>query len=169
MLFRSDQHGTAIISAAALLNGLELVGKKIEDVKIAVSGAGAAAIACLDVMVGLGAKTANIFACDSKGLIYTGRAGGFDESKARYAQPDTGARTLADVTKNADVFLGCSAPGVLTADMVKTMAHQPIILALANPEPEIRPELAKAARPDCIIATGRSDYPNQVNNVLCFP
>jgi len=168
-VFHDDQHGTAIISAAALINGLELVDKKIEDVKIAVSGAGAAAIACLDVMVGLGVKPANIHACDSKGLIYTGRAGGFDESKARYAQPDTGARTLADVVKDADVFLGCSAPGVMTADMVKTMARQPIILALANPEPEIRPELAKAVRPDCIIATGRSDYPNQVNNVLCFP
>jgi malate dehydrogenase (oxaloacetate-decarboxylating)(NADP+) len=168
-VFHDDQHGTAIISAAALLNGLELVGKKIEDVKIAVSGAGAAAIACLDVMVGLGAKPANIYACDSKGLIYMGRAGGFDESKARYAQKDTGARTLADVVKDADVFLGCSAPGVMTAEMVKTMGTQPIILALANPEPEIRPELAKAVRPDCIIATGRSDYPNQVNNVLCFP
>ncbi|MGF6527055.1 NADP-dependent malic enzyme [Variovorax sp. PvP013] len=168
-VFHDDQHGTAIISAAALLNGLELVGKKIEDVKIAVSGAGAAALACLDVMVGLGAKPANIYAVDSKGLIYEGRAGGFDESKARFAQPDTGARTLADVVDQADVFLGCSAPGVLTADMVKTMGTQPIILALANPEPEIRPELAKAVRPDCIIATGRSDYPNQVNNVLCFP
>ena len=168
-VFHDDQHGTAIISAAALLNGLELVGKKIEDVKIAVSGAGAAAIACLDVMVGLGAKPANIYACDSKGLIYAGRAGGFDESKARYAQQDTGARTLADVVKDADVFLGCSAPGVMSAEMVKTMGTQPIILALANPEPEIRPELAKAVRPDCIIATGRSDYPNQVNNVLCFP
>ncbi|NVM86597.1 malate dehydrogenase (oxaloacetate-decarboxylating)(NADP+) [Variovorax sp. SG517] len=168
-VFHDDQHGTAIISAAALINGLELVGKKIEDVKIAVSGAGAAAIACLDVMVGLGAKPANIHACDSKGLIYMGRAGGFDESKARYAQKDTGARTLADVVKDADVFLGCSAPGVMTAEMVKTMGTQPIILALANPEPEIRPELAKAVRPDCIIATGRSDYPNQVNNVLCFP
>ena len=168
-VFHDDQHGTAIISAAALINGLELVGKKIEEVKIAVSGAGAAAIACLDVMVGLGAKPANIYACDSKGLIYMGRAGGFDESKARYAQKDTGARTLADVVKDADVFLGCSAPGVMSADMVKTMAGQPIILALANPEPEIRPELAKAVRPDCIIATGRSDYPNQVNNVLCFP
>ncbi|WP_432726939.1 NADP-dependent malic enzyme [Variovorax sp. W6] len=168
-VFHDDQHGTAIISAAALLNGLELVGKKIDEVKIAVSGAGAAAIACLDVMVGLGAKPANIHACDSKGLIYMGRAGGFDESKARYAQKDTGARTLADVVKDADVFLGCSAPGVMTAEMVKTMASQPIILALANPEPEIRPELAKAVRPDCIIATGRSDYPNQVNNVLCFP
>jgi malate dehydrogenase (oxaloacetate-decarboxylating)(NADP+) len=126
-------------------------------VKIAVSGAGAAAIACLDVMVGLGAKPANIYACDSKGLIYMGRAGGFDDSKARYAQKDTGARTLADVVKDADVFLGCSAPGVMSAEMVKTMGTQPIILALANPEPEIRPELAKAVRPDCIIATGCSD------------
>ncbi|MBO9512855.1 MAG: NADP-dependent malic enzyme [Variovorax sp.] len=168
-VFHDDQHGTAIISAAALLNGLELVGKKIEDVKIAVSGAGAAAIACLDVMVGLGAKASNIFAVDSKGLIYIGRPGGFDDSKTRYAQKDTGARTLADVMKDADVFLGCSAPGVVSQDMVKSMASQPIILALANPEPEIRPELAKAVRPDCIVATGRSDYPNQVNNVLCFP
>ncbi|HNR84723.1 malic enzyme-like NAD(P)-binding protein, partial [Ottowia sp.] len=168
-VFHDDQHGTAIISAAALLNGLELVGKQIGDVKVAVSGAGAAAIACLDVMVALGVKPAHVFACDSKGLIYHGRAGGFDESKARYAQPDTGARTLADVVKGADVFLGCSAPGVLTGEMVKTMAAKPVILALANPEPEIRPEDAKAARPDCIIATGRSDYPNQVNNVLCFP
>ncbi|MBK6615419.1 NADP-dependent malic enzyme [Ottowia sp.] len=168
-VFHDDQHGTAIISTAALLNGLELVGKRIDQVKIAVSGAGAAAIACLDVMVALGVKPANVFACDSKGLIYTGRAGGFDESKARFAQPDTGARTLADVVQGADVFLGCSAPGVLTAEMVATMAGQPIILALANPEPEIRPELAKEVRPDCIIATGRSDYPNQVNNVLCFP
>ncbi|RYZ12935.1 MAG: NADP-dependent malic enzyme [Comamonadaceae bacterium] len=168
-VFHDDQHGTAIISAAALINGLELVGKKIEDVKIAVSGAGAAALACLDVMVGLGARAANIFAVDSKGLIYDGRPGGFDDSKARYAQPDTGARSLADVVARADVFLGCSAPGVLTQDMVASMARQPIILALANPEPEIRPELAKAVRPDCIIATGRSDYPNQVNNVLCFP
>jgi malate dehydrogenase (oxaloacetate-decarboxylating)(NADP+) len=168
-VFHDDQHGTAIISAAALLNGLELVGKKIEDVRIAVSGAGAAAIACLDVMVGLGAKASNIYAVDSKGLIYIGRPGGFDDSKTRYAQKDTGARTLADVMKDADVFLGCSAPGVVSQDMVRSMASQPIILALANPEPEIRPELAKAVRPDCIVATGRSDYPNQVNNVLCFP
>ena len=167
-VFHDDQHGTAIISSAALLNGLELVGKKIGDVKVAVSGAGAAAIACLDVMVALGVKPANVHACDSKGLIYAGRAG-VDASKARYAQPDTGARTLADVVKGADVFLGCSAAGVLTQDMVRTMAAKPIILALANPEPEIRPEDAKAARPDCIVATGRSDYPNQVNNVLCFP
>jgi len=167
-VFHDDQHGTAIISAAALVNGLELVGKEIGQVKIAVSGAGAAAIACLDVFVGLGVNPKNVFVCDSKGVIYEGRPGGYDESKARYAQK-TEARTLADAVNGADVFLGCSAPGVLTADMVKTMGTQPIILALANPEPEIRPEVAKAARPDCIIATGRSDYPNQVNNVLCFP
>ena len=168
-VFHDDQHGTAIISAAALLNGLELVGKQIGDVRIAVSGAGAAALACLDVMVGLGARADNLLVCDSRGLIYEGRPGGFDDSKARYAQKNTQARTLADAMHGADVFLGCSAPGVVTQDMVKSMARQPIILALANPEPEIRPELAKAVRPDCIIATGRSDYPNQVNNVLCFP
>ena len=166
-VFHDDQHGTAIISSAALLNGLELVGKDIGAVKVAVSGAGAAAIACVDVMVGLGVQRSNVYMVDSKGVIYQGR-GGLDESKARYAQ-DTQARTLADVVNGADVFLGCSAPGVLTAEMVKTMAARPIILALANPEPEIRPELARAVRPDCIIATGRSDYPNQVNNVLCFP
>jgi malate dehydrogenase (oxaloacetate-decarboxylating)(NADP+) len=167
-VFHDDQHGTAIISSAALLNGLELVGKEIGAVKIAVSGAGAAAIACVDVMVGLGVKRENVFMVDSKGVIYEGRPGGLDASKQRYAQ-QTEARTLADVVDGADVFLGCSAPGVLTAEMVKTMGSKPIILALANPEPEIRPELAKAVRPDCIIATGRSDYPNQVNNVLCFP
>jgi malate dehydrogenase (oxaloacetate-decarboxylating)(NADP+) len=167
-VFHDDQHGTAIISAAALLNGLELVGKHIGDIKVAVSGAGAAAIACLDVMVGLGVKQSNIFVCDSKGVVREGRGDKLDESKQRYCQK-TEARTLADVVKGADVFLGCSAAGVMNADMVKSMADKPIILALANPEPEIRPELAKAARPDCIIATGRSDYPNQVNNVLCFP
>jgi malate dehydrogenase (oxaloacetate-decarboxylating)(NADP+) len=171
-VFHDDQHGTAIISSAALLNGLELVGKNIGDVKLAVSGAGAAAIACLDVMVGLGVKRENIFVCDSKGVIHDQRvdvlAGKIDESKQRYCQ-HTEARTLADVVAGADVFLGCSAAGVMSAEMVLSMGTQPIILALANPEPEIRPELAKAARPDCIIATGRSDYPNQVNNVLCFP
>ena len=175
-VFHDDQHGTAIISSAALLNGLELVGKKIGEVKLAVSGAGAAAIACLDVMVGLGVKRENIFVCDSKGVIREGRedfkSGKLDESKLRYCRPAsdaTEARTLADVVKGADVFLGCSAAGVLSVEMVVSMGAKPIILALANPEPEIRPELAKAARPDCIIATGRSDYPNQVNNVLCFP
>ncbi len=171
-VFHDDQHGTAIISSAALLNGLELVGKDIGSVKMAVSGAGAAAIACLEVMVGLGLKRSNIYVCDSKGLIQSERAdalaGKLDESKQRFCQV-TSARTLADVMQDADVFMGCSTAGVVTAEMVKTMGSQPIILALANPEPEIRPEVAKAARPDCIIATGRSDYPNQVNNVLCFP
>ena len=167
-VFHDDQHGTAIISSAALLNGLELVGKDIAKVKVAVSGAGAAALACLDVMVGLGVKRENVYVCDSKGVIYEGRPGGYDDSKARFSQK-TESRTLADVVNGADVFLGCSTAGVLTQAMVKTMADKPIILALANPEPEIRPELAKAVRPDCIIATGRSDYPNQVNNVLCFP
>jgi malate dehydrogenase (oxaloacetate-decarboxylating)(NADP+) len=171
-VFHDDQHGTAIISGAALLNGLELVGKDIGKVKLAVSGAGAAAIACLDIMVGLGVKRENVYVVDSKGVIQSerddARAGKLDESKQRYCQK-TAARTLGDVVKGADVFLGCSTAGVLLPEMVATMAERPIILALANPEPEIRPELARQARPDCIVATGRSDYPNQVNNVLCFP
>ena len=167
-VFHDDQHGTAIISSAALLNALERVGKDIADVRIAVSGAGAAAIACVDVMIGLGVQRSHVFMVDSRGVIYEGRPGTLDASKARYAQK-TEARTLADVVAGADVFLGCSAPGVLTTEMVASMAPRPVILALANPEPEIRPELAKAVRPDCIIATGRSDYPNHVNNVLCFP
>jgi malate dehydrogenase (oxaloacetate-decarboxylating)(NADP+) len=167
-VFHDDQHGTAIISAAAMINGLELTGKKIGDVKVAVSGAGAAAIACLDLWVRLGVSRHNIFVCDSKGVIHHDRSDKLDESKRAYQQT-TSARTLADVMKGADIFLGCSAAGVVNADMVKSMADKPLILALANPEPEIRPEIAKAARPDCIIATGRSDYVNQVNNVLCFP
>ncbi|HEY5634544.1 MAG TPA: NADP-dependent malic enzyme [Burkholderiaceae bacterium] len=167
-VFHDDQHGTAIISAAALLNGLELVNKAISEVSIAVSGAGAAAIACLDLMVALGVDPGKILVVDSKGVIYEGRAGSLDESKKRYCRK-TDARTLDDAVRGADVFLGCSAAGVLTREMVASMGSQPIILALANPEPEIRPELAKQVRPDCIIATGRSDYPNQVNNVLCFP
>ncbi len=166
-VFHDDQHGTAIISSAALLNGLELTDKRIGEVKIACSGAGAAAIACLDLIVALGADPKNIFVVDSRGVLHTGREN-LDVSKRRYAR-QTEARTLADICRDADVLLGCSAAGVVTQDMVKSMARQPIILALANPEPEIRPELAKAVRPDCIIATGRSDYPNQVNNVLCFP
>ena len=167
-VFHDDQHGTAIISTSALINGLELVGKKIGEVKIAVSGAGAAAIACLDLMVELGVARDNITVCDSKGVIHDRREDRLDESKKRY-QKATAMRTLADAMDGADVVLGCSAAGAITADMVKSMAARPIILALANPEPEIRPELAKSVRPDCIIATGRSDYPNQVNNVLCFP
>ncbi|WP_395140551.1 NADP-dependent malic enzyme [Schlegelella aquatica] len=167
-VFHDDQHGTAIISAAALLNGLELTGKRIDEVKLAVSGAGAAAIACVDLMVQLGVRREHVYMCDSKGVLHHEREDRLDESKRRYVQR-TSARTLADVVKDADVFLGCSTAGVLTAEMVKAMAPRPLILALANPEPEIRPEVAKAARPDCIVATGRSDYPNQVNNVLCFP
>ena len=167
-VFHDDQHGTAIISAAAILNGLKVVGKNMEEVKLVCSGAGAAAIACLDLLIHLGIRRENIFVVDSRGVIYEGRDANMEPTKARYAQR-TDARTLADVCVGADIFLGCSAPGVMTPDMVRSMAPQPLILALANPEPEIRPELAKEARPDCIIATGRSDYPNQVNNVLCFP
>jgi malate dehydrogenase (oxaloacetate-decarboxylating)(NADP+) len=171
-VFHDDQHGTAIISGSALLNALELIGKDIGRIKLVSSGAGAAAIACLDIMVGLGVKRENIYVVDSRGVIQherdDARSGKLDESKQRYCQK-TSARTLADVMVGADAFLGCSTSGVLTPDMVRTMADKPVILALANPEPEIRPELAKAARPDCIVATGRSDYPNQVNNVLCFP
>ncbi|WP_036167655.1 NADP-dependent malic enzyme [Massilia sp. 9096] len=167
-VFHDDQHGTAIISSAALINALKVVGKAIGEVKLVCSGAGAAAIACLDMMVSLGVQQKNIYVTDSKGVIWQGREANMEANKARYAQA-TDARTLADIVKDADVFLGCSTAGVLSGEMVKTMARQPIILALANPEPEIRPEVAKAARPDVIIATGRSDYPNQVNNVLCFP
>ena len=167
-VFHDDQHGTAIISSAAILNGLKVVNKDIGSVKLACSGAGAAAIACLDLLVHLGVKREHIYVVDSRGVIWDGRDENMEANKKRYAQK-TDARTLADVVNGADVFLGCSTAGVLTADMVKTMADRPLILALANPEPEIRPEVAKAARPDCIIATGRSDYPNQVNNVLCFP
>ena len=167
-VFHDDQHGTAIISSAAILNGLKVVGKDVGSVKLVCSGAGAAAIACLDLIMHLGVKRENIYVVDSRGVIYEGREANMEANKARYAQR-TEARTLADVCVDADVFLGCSAPGVLTADMVKTMAQKPLILALANPEPEIRPEVATAVRPDCLIATGRSDYPNQVNNVLCFP
>ena len=167
-VFHDDQHGTAIISAAAIINGLKLVNKAIDQVKLICSGAGAAAIACLDLLVSLGLNKENIYVCDSRGVIYEGREENLEENKARYAQV-TELRTLGDAIAGADIFLGCSTKGVLTQHMVKSMAEQPLILALANPDPEITPEEAKEARPDCIIATGRSDYPNQVNNVLCFP
>jgi malate dehydrogenase (oxaloacetate-decarboxylating)(NADP+) len=166
-VFHDDQHGTAIIASAAVLNGMRVVGKDIGKVKLVCSGAGAAAIACLDLLVSLGLDSKNVFAVDSKGVIHTGREG-LDPSKARYAQA-TDARSLADVMVDADIFLGLSTAGVLKPEMVKTMAKDPLILAMANPEPEILPEDAKAVRPDAIIGTGRSDYPNQVNNVLCFP
>ncbi len=166
-VFHDDQHGTAIIASAAVLNGLRVVGKDIAKVKLVCSGAGAAAIACLDLMVSLGLDPKNVYACDSKGVIHTGREN-LDASKLRYAQ-QTDARTLADVMAGADIFLGLSTAGVLKPEMVNAMAKAPIILAMANPDPEILPEHAKAVRPDAIIGTGRSDYPNQVNNVLCFP
>lgn len=168
-VFHDDQHGTAIISAAAVINGLRIVNKKIEDVKLVASGAGAASIACLNLLVSLGMKKEHITVCDSKGVIFKGRDERMDETKKLYAIDDNGTRTLADAMPNCDIFLGCSAAGALTQEMVKTMARDPLILALANPEPEILPPLAKAVRPDAIVCTGRSDYPNQVNNVLCFP
>lgn len=168
-VFHDDQHGTAIISSAAVLNGLRIIGKKIEDVKLVASGAGAASIACLNLLVSLGMKRENITVCDSKGVIYEGRDDKMDATKKLYAQKDTGARSLADAIPNADIFLGCSAAGALTQEMVKTMGPNPLILALANPNPEITPPEAKAVRPDAIVCTGRSDFPNQVNNVLCFP
>ncbi|MBG5882350.1 MULTISPECIES: NADP-dependent oxaloacetate-decarboxylating malate dehydrogenase [Providencia] len=168
-VFHDDQHGTAIICTAAVINGLRIVKKDIGDVRLVVSGAGAASIACMNLLVALGLKRENITVCDSKGVIYKGRDERMDETKAAYAIDDNGQRTLADAIPDADIFLGCSGPRVLTPEMVKTMAKDPLILALANPEPEILPPLAKEVRPDAIICTGRSDYPNQVNNVLCFP
>jgi malate dehydrogenase (oxaloacetate-decarboxylating)(NADP+) len=167
-VFHDDQHGTAIISAAGMLNALKVIGKKIDEVKVVCSGAGAAAISCLDLWCDLGIQKKNVTVCDSKGVIWVGRDAKLDDTKARYAQ-DTAHRTLADAIVGADIFLGLSTAGVLKAEMVKTMADKPIIFALSNPTPEIMPELAKEARPDAIIATGRSDYVNQVNNVLCFP
>ncbi|NNI71539.1 NADP-dependent malic enzyme [Pasteurella multocida] len=168
-VFHDDQHGTAIISAAAILNGLRIVKKDIAKVKLIASGAGAASIACLNLLVSLGLPRENIIVCDSKGVIFHGRDERMDDTKKLYAIEDNGKRTLAEVINDADIFLGCSAAGTLTQDMVKTMAANPLILALANPDPEILPPLAKAVRPDAIVCTGRSDYPNQVNNVLCFP
>ncbi|HVN99123.1 MAG TPA: NADP-dependent malic enzyme [Steroidobacteraceae bacterium] len=166
-VFHDDQHGTAIIVAAAVLNGLKVVGKNIADVKLAGSGAGAAALACLDLLVALGLRRENVTIADSSGVVYAGRPN-LDADKQRYARA-TPARSLAEIVVDADIFLGLSGPRVLQPEMVARMAPRPLILALANPEPEIRPELAQAARPDCIVCTGRSDYPNQVNNSLCFP
>ncbi len=168
-VFHDDQHGTAIITTAAVLNGLRVVSKDIGSVRLVVSGAGAAAIACLDLLVALGLQPKNIIACDSKGVIFKGRDEKLDPSKARFAIDDNGMRKLADAMVDADIFLGLSGPRLVSPEMVKTMAAHPLILALANPEPEILPPLAKEARPDAIICTGRSDFPNQVNNVLCFP
>ena len=167
-VFHDDQHGTAIIVAAAVRNGLYLVGKPIEEAKLVASGAGAAALACLNLLVSMGLRLENILVTDIEGVVYEGRTTLMDPWKAKYARA-TSARTLAEAIEGADIFLGLSAAGVLKPEMVAKMAPNPLILALANPNPEILPELAKQVRPDCIIATGRSDYPNQVNNVLCFP
>jgi malate dehydrogenase (oxaloacetate-decarboxylating)(NADP+) len=167
-VFHDDQHGTAITVAAAIENGLRVVQKNIKEVKLVASGAGAAALACLDLLVKMGMPPVNITVTDIKGVVYKGRREEMDPDKERYAR-ETKARTLDEVIGGADVFLGLSAGGVLKAPMVTKMAERPLILALANPDPEILPEAAKEARPDCVIATGRSDYPNQVNNVLCFP
>ncbi len=167
-VFHDDQHGTAIIVGAAVINGLKVVGKAIGDVRLVCSGAGASAIACLDLLVTLGVNPKNIIVCDSKGVIYEGREQNMEPNKARYARA-TPHRKTADALPAADIFLGLSGPGAITQDGVKTMADKPLILALANPNPEILPEDVKAVRPDAVIATGRSDYPNQVNNVLCFP
>lgn len=170
-VFHDDQHGTAIITAAAILNGLRVVGKEISEVKLVCSGAGAAAIACLDLLVALGMKVENITVCDSKGVIYRTREDRerMDESKVRYAIDDNGQRVLGDAVAGKDIFLGLSGANLLSTDMLKGMSDKPIVLALANPQPEIWPPEAKAARPDVVIGTGRSDFPNQVNNVLCFP
>ncbi|VVE23596.1 malate dehydrogenase [Pandoraea morbifera] len=167
-VFHDDQHGTAITVCAAFINGLKVVGKDIREVKVVTSGAGAAALACIDLMLDLGLPIENVWATDIDGVVYEGRTVGMDPDKARFAQK-TDKRTLAEVIEGADVFLGLSAGGVLKPEMLATMAARPLILALANPTPEIFPEVARAAREDVVLATGRSDFPNQVNNVLCFP
>ncbi len=168
-VFHDDQHGTAIVVAAGLMNALHLQGKTLETVKLVCNGAGAAAVACLELLVALGLKPSNILVCDSKGVLYTGRgAKGDDGEKAAWAR-DTAARTLGDAMQGADVFLGLSGPGVVSQDMIKSMAAKPVVFALANPDPEIRPEHVMAVAADAITATGRSDYANQVNNALCFP
>ncbi len=167
-VFHDDQHGTAIVCAAALVNGLKLQDKRLSDVRLVTSGAGAAALACVDLLVSMGLRVENVTLTDIKGVVHADRGDAMAPNMARYART-TDARTLADALPGADVFLGLSAPRVLKPEWLKTMAGKPFVLALANPDPEITPELAREARPDAIIATGRSDYPNQVNNVLCFP
>ena len=167
-VFHDDQHGTAIIVAAAVVNWLRITGRNLSEVKLVASGAGAAAITCMDLLVSMGLPVANVTVTDIVGVVYKGRTELMDPRKSRY-EVETNARTLGEVIAGADIFLGLSAGGVMTQEMVAVMAPRPLVLALANPTPEILPELVKAVRPDAIIATGRSDYPNQVNNVLCFP
>src|SRR5574339_263427 len=168
-VFHDDQHGTAIISSAGLANALEIVGKKHEDIRLVISGAGASAISCAELAISWGVKRENIMLVDTKGVVYQGRTVGMNKYKERLAVEDKGHRTLADAVQGADVFYGLSVANVLSPEMVKSMAADPIIFAMANPDPEIKPELAREARKDVIIATGRSDYVNQVNNVLGFP
>ena len=167
-VFHDDQHGTAIVCLAGLINALEITKKKIGDIKVVVNGAGAAGIACLNLILNYGAKKENCILCDTKGVCYNGRKAGMNEFKDRLAI-DTPARTFEEAAVGADVLIGVSAPGVFNETVLKSMNTDPIIFAMANPEPEVRPEIAKRIRPDCIIATGRSDYPNQINNVMCFP
>jgi len=167
-VFHDDQHGTAIISSAGLANALEVVGKKHSEIRLVISGAGASAISCAELAIRWGVKRENIMLCDSKGVVYKGRTEGMNKYKERFLV-ETDARSLADAVRGADVFYGLSVANVLTPDMVKSMAKDPIVFAMANPDPEIKPELAKEARKDVIIASGRSDYPNQINNVLGFP
>ena len=167
-VFHDDQHGTSIIVAAAFLNALEVVGKDLKDVKVVCSGAGAAALACLELLVQVGLPIANIYVADIHGVVYQGREIEMDEIKAQFAK-DTDDRNLADLMVDADVFIGLSAANVLNEDMITLMSKNPVILALANPDPEIHPDIVRRVRPDAVMATGRSDYPNQVNNVLCFP
>ncbi|HEY2009759.1 MAG TPA: malic enzyme-like NAD(P)-binding protein, partial [Rhizomicrobium sp.] len=167
-VFHDDQHGTAIISAAGIINAAHLTGRKLEDLKVVVNGAGAAGIACLELIKSMGVKAENVILCDTKGVVYRGRTEGMNQWKSAHAV-ETKARSLTDAMVGCDVFLGLSAKGALTSDMVRSMAASPIIFAMANPDPEITPEEAQEVRDDVIVATGRSDYPNQVNNVLCFP
>src|SRR4029077_2170110 len=167
-VFHDDQHGTAIISAAGVINALHLTGRKMSEIKVVVNGAGAAGIACLELLKSMGLPQGNAILCDTKGVIYRGRTNGMNQWKSAHAI-ETKARTLAEALVDCDVFLGLSVKGAVTQDMIKTMAKAPIVFAMANPDPEITPEEVKAVRPDAIVATGRSDYPNQVNNVLGFP
>lgn len=167
-VFHDDQHGTAIVCGAALINAVQIVGKKLSEIKLVVNGAGASAIACTKIFVSLGVKKENIIMCDTTGVIFKGRTHGMNKYKEEFAN-STPQRTLSDALVNADVFVGLSAAGAVTSEMVKSMAKDPIIFAMANPDPEITPDVARAARPDAIVATGRSDFPNQVNNVLGFP
>ena len=167
-VFHDDQHGTAIIAAAGLINALHLTGRDIRDIKVVSNGAGAASIACVELIKAMGVKHENVIMCDRAGVVWQGREDGMNQWKSAHAVK-TDARTLADALKGADVFLGLSAAKAMTPEMIKSMADRPIVFAMANPEPEIMPDVAKKARPDAIIATGRSDYPNQVNNVLGFP